>query len=166
MAASPRTIVPLAGAPGSVLNSVLELNELNVTELSALNMVRLRQLIAGAFHAVAIDTGAAFLLAFDQDAGYDSPNFLWFCARYPRFVYVDRVAVAASARGQGLAGLLYRNLFEIAARSAHSLIVCEVNVDPPNPVSDSFHQSLGFEDVARADLGTGKTVRYLIKQLN
>jgi hypothetical protein len=38
-------------------------------------------------------------LAFDQHARYDSPNFLWFGARYPRFVYVDRIVVAASARG-------------------------------------------------------------------
>jgi predicted GNAT superfamily acetyltransferase len=43
----------------------------------------------------------AFLLALDQDADYDSPNFRWFSARYPRFVYVDRIVVASAARGRG-----------------------------------------------------------------
>jgi uncharacterized protein len=33
------------------------------------------------------------MLAFDQDADYDSPNFLWFRERLARFVYADRVVV-------------------------------------------------------------------------
>ncbi len=43
----------------------------------------------------------ALLLAFDQAADYDSPNFLWFRERFPRFVYVDRIVVAGEARGRG-----------------------------------------------------------------
>ena len=42
----------------------------------------------------------AFLLAFDEASDYDSPNFLWFRERYPRFAYVDRIAVALM-RGAG-----------------------------------------------------------------
>ena len=69
---------------------------------------RLTQLIGEASYARRIGELDAFLLAFDQDADYDSPNFLWFRERYPRFVYVDRIVVAAAARGRGLARLLYR----------------------------------------------------------
>ncbi len=165
MVVSPRTIIPLAGASQAVLDSVLELNQLNATELSELDLARFRHLIGQAFHAVAIDDGAAFLLAFDQDAEYDSPNFQWFRSRYPRFVYVDRVAVATSARGQGLASQLYWNLFEGAAVAGHSIIACEINLGPPNPTSDSFHEAHGFQEVGRTDLGPGKTVRYLTRQL-
>lgn len=82
---------------------MLDLNERNVTELSALDGERLDRLVATAFYATAMAGGTAFLLAFDQDADYDSPNFRWFLERYPRFVYVDRVAVDPSQRGRGLA---------------------------------------------------------------
>jgi uncharacterized protein len=109
----------------------------------------------------------AFLLAFDQDAPYDSPNFLWFRARYPRFVYIDRIAVTPSARGRGLARLLYCDLFDAARRRGHTHIACEVNVDPPNPTSDAFHAALGFVEVGCASIHDGsKTVRYLERTLH
>lgn len=166
MAASHSGIVSLADASHEVLAKVLELNQLNVVELSALDMARLKQLIAQAFRAAVIGDGAGFLLAFDQDAHYDSPNFQWFRSRHSRFVYVDRIAIAAACRGQGLANLLYEDLFEAAAGAGHSIIACEVNVDPPNPASDSFHQALGFREVGRASFTNGKTVRYLVKQIS
>ena len=104
----------------------------------------------------------AFLLAFDQDARYDSPNFIWFRARYPRFVYVDRIVVAPSARGRGCARRLYDDLFEHAARAGHDRVVCEVNKTPPNPASDAFHAALGFVEVGSASVhGGSRTVRYL-----
>ena len=49
------------------------------------------------FVAVRIGEADALLLAFDQDAAYDNVNFGWFKARYPRFVYVDRIVVAPAA---------------------------------------------------------------------
>ena len=88
-------------------------------------------------------------------------NSLFFKTRYPRFVYVDRIAVAASARGAGLARTLYNDLFRAAREAGHGQIVCEVNIDPPNPASDSFHARPGFSEVGRAELGNGKQVRYL-----
>ena len=104
----------------------------------------------------------AFLIAFDQDARYDSPNFLWFRDRYPRFVYVDRIVVAAPVRGRGLARNLYRDLFARATAAGHERVVCEVNSNPPNPGSDAFHTALGFAGVGNAAIhGGAKTVRYL-----
>jgi len=45
-------------------------------------------------------------------------------------------------------------------------VVCEVNLDPPNPVSDAFHATLGFAEVGHQALqGTSKTVRYLSKNI-
>ncbi len=55
-------------------------------------------LVDRAFFAGRIGEADAFLIAFDQDADYDSPNFLWFRERFERFVYVDRIAVAPAAR--------------------------------------------------------------------
>jgi GNAT superfamily N-acetyltransferase len=90
--------------------ALLALNNAHAQELSWLEAERLEYLISEAFLARRIGELDAFLLAFDQDAQYDSPNFIWFRARYPRFVYVDRIVVAPSARGRGCARRLYADL--------------------------------------------------------
>ena len=149
------------------LAAVLALNTQHASELSLLSPERLEQLVGMAFHARRIGGAVdAFLIAFDQDADYDSPNFLWFRARYPRFVYVDRIAVAASARGRGLARLLYEDLFAVARQAGHTIVTCEVNAEPPNPASDAFHAALGFREVGNAAIhGGAKTVRYFERPL-
>jgi hypothetical protein len=60
-------------------------------ELSWLDAERLDSLVEQSFYAREIGTVDAFLLAFDHTAQYDSPNYLWFSQRFPRFVYIDRV---------------------------------------------------------------------------
>jgi predicted GNAT superfamily acetyltransferase len=159
-------------APAEVLNgnplakSLLALNNAHAQELSWLELERLQHLVFQAFLARRIGNLDAFLLAFDQGADYDSPNFLWFRSRYPRFVYVDRIVVAASARGRGCARRLYRDLFEHAESAGHERVVCEVNISPPNPASDAFHAALGFAEVGSASIHEGrKTVRYLSRAL-
>ena len=142
--------------------TLLALNNAHAQELSWLEPERLQHLVEQAFLARRIGDLDAFLLAFDQDARYDSPNFLWFCARYPRFVYVDRIVVASSARGHGCARRLYHDLFEHTRRAGHARIVCEVNSTPANPESDAFHAALEFVEVGAASIHDGnKTVRYL-----
>ncbi len=144
----------------------LALNNEHARELSWLEVDRLVELIGRALLAQRIGNVEAFLLAFDQDADYDSPNFLWFRARYLRFVYVDRIVVADAARGRGHARRLYDDLFKHARRAGHERIVCEVNREPPNPASDAFHAALGFSEVGGAAIHGGtKTVRYLTRLL-
>ncbi|MDP3239499.1 MAG: GNAT family N-acetyltransferase, partial [Reyranella sp.] len=129
---------------------LLALNNQHAVELSWLDAARLRHLLGQAFHARRAGNVAAFLLAFDQDADYDSPNYLWFRERYPRFVYVDRIVVAPAMRKRGLANRLYEDLFRVANDAGHDRVVCEVNSDPPNPASDAFHAALGFVEVGQA----------------
>ena len=154
-------------SPGAPLgDALLALNNEHARELSWLEPERLRHLVAQAFLARRIGNLDAFLLAFNQDADYDSPNFLWFRSRYRRFVYVDRIVVAASARGRGLARKLYDDLFKLALAAGHDRVVCEVNTQPPNPGSDAFHAALGFVEVGTADVyGGSRTVRYLSRTL-
>ena len=143
---------------------VLSLNNAFEPEVGALTETRLRHLLNEAFYARRIGVYDAMLIAFDETADYDSPNFLWFKARYPRFAYVDRIAVAEHARRQGLAAHLYRDLFAQARSAGHDVALCEVNIDPPNPISDAFHASFGFTEVGRG-AANGKLVRYLSKTL-
>lgn len=146
------------------LTAVLELNTRHENELSPLDAARLEQLAAAAYLAASIGDADAFMIAFDETSDYDSPNFIWFRERYARFAYVDRIAVAESARGRGLARQLYEALFEKARADGHAIIACEVNLDPPNPASDAFHAALGFREVGTAGYGK-KTVRYFVKEL-
>jgi 4-hydroxy-tetrahydrodipicolinate synthase len=146
--------------------AVLALNNANATALSWLAPERLTALLGQAFYARRIGSVEGFLLAFDECADYDSPNYQWFRDRYPRFVYVDRVAVATEARGRGHARRLYGDLIAKATAEGHDVIVCEVNVDPPNPASDALHSRLGFTEVGMASIHGGrKTVRYLARRL-
>jgi uncharacterized protein len=141
---------------------LLDLNNTHAQALSWLEPQQLTHMVRNAFLAQAIGRAEAFLLAFDQGADYDSPNFLWFRSRYPRFVYIDRIVVAEAARGRGLARRLYASLFEQAAAAGHHCVVCEVNAEPANPVSDAFHQTMGFVKVGSGVIHQGaKTVTYL-----
>lgn len=156
-------IVPVAH-PTSAL---LALNNAHAAELSLLDADRMARLIERAFLACRIGEADALLLAFDQAADYDSPNFLWFRDRYDRFVYVDRIVVSPAARGRGHARRLYDRLFDAARAAGHARVLCEVNADPPNPASDAFHAALGFVEVGAAHLaGRGKTVRYFAKAMS
>lgn len=155
--AAPAPITPDAEA------AILALNNAHATELSWLDSDRLSALLGQAFYACRIGDAEAFLLAFDERAGYDSPNFLWFRARYRRFVYVDRLVVSPAARGHGHARRMYADLIGRAASSDHGLIACEANREPPNPASDALHAALGFTEVGRASAHGGKAVRYLTR---
>jgi len=135
-------------------------------ETSLLTSERFDQLIRSARLALFIPPAAALLLAFEDTDDYDGSHFLWFRGKPDRFLYVDRVVVAEEWRRHGLARMLYEDLFKRAICLGHSRIVCEVNVQPPNPESDKFHEALGFEEIGRATINDGaKTVRYLAVDL-
>jgi predicted GNAT superfamily acetyltransferase len=147
--------------------AVLLLNNDHAKETSALDVSSLAALLDMSFYARGIDRGeTAFLIALDQNAPYQNPNFRWFKESRESFVYIDRVIVAASARGQGIARLLYDDLFIAAREVGQERVVCEVNIDPPNPISEAFHLSMGFQEVGQASIHGGtKTVRYFEKTI-
>lgn len=159
-------IETIAAQDMAVQAALRDLNNANTRETSFLAEADWRALVTGAFAATCIADGAALLITFDQDADYHSPNFKWFQARRQRFVYVDRIVVSDRYRRRGLAALLYRDLFERASAAGHDQVVCEVNLEPPNPGSDAFHEKMGFVEVGRAELQpSGKWVRYYEKSL-
>lgn len=120
-----------------------------------------------AFYARGINHGAtAFLIALDQNAPYLNLNFSSFKEHRESFVYIDRIIVAPSARGQGLTKLLYGDLCGVAWKAGQNHVVCEVNIDPPSPGSDALHLAMGFREVGKAAIYSGtKTVRYYEKIL-
>lgn len=142
------------------------LNNADAEKMSYLDAAALEDLASSAFGAWVEAEGRALLIAFRDGAAYESENFRWFAARRARFVYVDRVVVAASARGRGLARTLYEIVFDAARRDGVPLVCCEVNTTPPNPGSHAFHAALGFEPVGAAAKPDGsKAVRFYEKRL-
>jgi len=140
---------------------VAALGTANEIETGPIDIVWLEAMSREWFVGAAAGENEAFAIILDEGANYSSPNFHWFRERYPRFAYVDRIVVNASARGKGLARALYEHVFEAARAAGHERVVCEINFDPPNPGSDAFHAKLGFSEIGRATLANGKSVRYL-----
>ena len=150
----------------SCRDDLLRVNNASATETSHLSRERFDQLISAARVALFIAPAAAFLLAFEQSDHYEGGHFLWFRKRFDKFVYIDRVVVALEHRRHGFGRMLYADLFKRATHLGHTRVVCEVNLQPPNPVSDRFHALLGFAEVGRATYDDGaKTVRYLAANL-
>lgn len=146
--------------------AVLALNNAHAVETSLLDADRLAHMIGAASHAALVPPDAAFMIAFRAGDDYAGLHLRWFAERYTGFLYVDRVVVAAAARRRGLAGSLYRDAYRAAHRLGCRHIACEVNAEPPNPASDAFHASQGFQAVGDALVaGTGKRVAYLMRRL-
>jgi uncharacterized protein len=144
---------------------VLALSAQNEVETGYLDALKLKAMVADSFSARVAQPQLGYLITFAPTAAYDSVNFRWFAQRGSAFVYVDRIVVSAAARGQGIARAFYEDLFIGAAQSGFDEVTCEVNSDPPNPVSDKFHAVLGFLPVGSATLPNGKTVTYLSRPL-
>jgi len=155
--------------PGPEIDAgaILALNRAHEAQTSPLDAAGLAALLREAFMVGLREGGrAAFLIALDEAARYDSPNFRWFRERSARFVYVDRVVVAPEMRGRGLARSLYAELFDRAGEAGHVLVGCEVNLEPPNPGSLAFHAALGFRELGRGrPAGRDKRVAYLGRSL-
>lgn len=107
-----------------------------------------------------------FILCMTEGAAYQSPNYRWIADRYRSFAYCDRIAIAPEARGQRLGERLYAAALQRFA-GMRSVLLCEVNLAPPNPRSRSFHERIGFHPVGEAwSDDRSKGVVYLEKPLD
>jgi predicted GNAT superfamily acetyltransferase len=136
---------------------ILALNHDHVHFLSPLDADRLALLHGqAAYHRVSADGEAvvgAFLLALREGQTYDSLNYRWFVSRYARFLYIDRIVIAAAQQGRGLGRLLYDDLLAFARTSGVGVVACEIDEDPPNPTSMRFHEARGFREVGSQVVG-------------
>ena len=122
--------------------AIVELNAHEVQHTSPMDLERLRYLDSiSACHKVATvdDAVAAFLLAMKDGCGYVNDNYEWFAARYPQFLYVDRIVVSSKFQGRRLGSMLYLDLFQQARANRIQVVTCEYNIVPPNEPSRIFH---------------------------
>lgn len=129
--------------------AICALNLAEEQHTSPMDLARLAFLDSlSCLHKVACVEGvvAAFLLAMGNEAAYENENFAWFLARFPRFLYVDRIVVSATARAHRLGSQLYEDLFTHARDAAYPWVTCEYNLIPPNEPSRRFHDRFGFTE--------------------
>lgn len=137
---------------------IVELNEAEVLQTSAMNMARLAQLVAlSCYHKVALLDGrvAAFLLAMRDGTAYENKNYSWFAARFQQFIYVDRIVVSSEFSGLKIGSLLYADLFDYTRAQGIKTVTCEYNIQPPNPASKNFHDKFGFKELATQWVANG-----------
>lgn len=146
-------------------DAVLALNARHEVETAPLDAAglaaRLRHACAAPTMLDAEGRLVGFLLAYAEESGLDAINFRWVKGHLNGFVYIDRVIVDPAARGGGFGRRLYAEAEAEARRRGAAWLACEVNAEPPNPVSDAFHARLGFAVFGQGSPTPGKTVRYL-----
>jgi predicted GNAT superfamily acetyltransferase len=106
-----------------------------------------------------------YVIGYTAADGCEGEEYAWFRARVPRFLYIDQVAVAPSARRAHVGMQLYAQAAAYARAHAIPALVCEVNLDPPNPASLQFHARLGFAEVGVLTVQDGRTVSLRQKAL-
>lgn len=148
----------LRDAVDADFDRIADINAAAVVKTSAMDVDRLRFLhsLAG-YHKVAIVDGrvAAFLLAMPDGVDYPNGNYGWFAARYPRFLYVDRIVVDSAFSGLGIGSRMYRDLFEYARSQRIGTVACEYNIEPPNHASRQVHDKSGFREVGTQYVADG-----------
>lgn len=132
--------------------AIVALNEREVQQTSAMDLQRLQELAGLSSYFKVAETDrrvAAFLLAMREGAPYLNDNYRWFAAKFPNFLYVDRIVVGADFAGRKIGSLLYEDLFDCARSQGIKAITCEYNIEPPNPASKRFHDRFGFQELGR-----------------
>jgi predicted GNAT superfamily acetyltransferase len=130
--------------------AVLALNHAWEHFTSPLDDLLLERLLShAAYHRVAESAGqvVAFLIAVEPGTGHDSVNYRWFDSRSDGFLYIDRIVVDEQAQRLGCGRALYRDVEAFARSRRIRRLVCEVDAEPLNEVSDAFHERFGFVEV-------------------
>jgi predicted GNAT superfamily acetyltransferase len=163
VAAGPQVIAgqPLArlrNAEEADYEAIVALNAAEVRHTSPMDLERLAMLSRLSSHHKVAEVGGrvvGFLLAMREHTPYENDNYAWFAARYPKFVYIDRVVIGAEYAGRKIGTALYKDLFAYARTCGVRTIACEYNIEPLNRVSKAFHDRFGFRAVGMQRVAGG-----------
>lgn len=163
---SPYQIHPFSGeASEDQLQSIYDLNQANTPEVGLLNSIaHLKQLIdLSAYNLFVLSSKeiVGFIICMREGSVYRSENYKFFVQKLKKFLYVDRVAIDEQYRRAGLGQAIYENIFIHAAKNDLP-IALEVNTQPVNQPSLSFHEKMGFDKVGAKNF-EDHSVAYFIK---
>lgn len=158
--------IQIRSATPDLYSEILQLNEGAVPHVNSIPLHMLSKLADESRHfLVAFNKKevAGFVLALDEKADYESPNFRYFCNEFRRFMYVDRIVVNPDFQRLGIGRLLYDTLLQRIGDIP--VLTCEVNIKPPNPDSLAFHERLGFTGIGEQDTENGaKRVKLMARR--
>lgn len=156
---------PMLVEQSETIDAVLALNQHWVPHVGSLSRTQLVEVLGWADRALVVPGDpvgtdgsvsiAGFVILVAPGRDYASPNYRYFQRRLESgaapgsFLYVDRIAVDPGRQGSGIGRALYDAAFQRARELGAAEVVCEVNLDPPNPDSLAFHARLGFVEVGR-----------------
>ncbi|GIS56098.1 MAG: acetyltransferase [Candidatus Neomarinimicrobiota bacterium] len=131
---------------------LLESNNVNKPEVGSLDEEKLQLLIDQANYCKIVfynNDPAGFLLCLPEKIDYDSMNYEWISERYSNFMYIDRISVMQKFQNKQLGTALYDDLIQCSKEENYDMILCEVNIYPPNPGSIRFHKRFDFIEWVR-----------------
>jgi predicted GNAT superfamily acetyltransferase len=147
------------------LQSIYNLNQANTPEVGPLeSMQHLEQLIElSAYNLLVLkeDEVVGFIICMREGSAYGSENYKFFSQRLKKFLYVDRVAIDEQHRRAGLGQAIYEDIFSQASNDSLP-IALEVNTQPVNQPSLTFHEKMGFDQIGTKDFDD-HSVAYFIK---
>ena len=135
---------------------VLELNRVNVEVLSPMDSNKLLRFVEDGELVKIVEvedeqgsrTPAAFIIVLREGlAWYDSENYRWFSANYPKFLYIDRIVIDEPFRNMGIGRKIYEYVFAHAEETSVHAVTAEIDIIPYNEPSLIFHQRMGFREV-------------------
>ena len=150
------------------LPTVLEMNNTAVPAVNPHDVASLNRLIDMADRSWVVEddgTLGGLLVVFAPGADYQSRNYRWFERRYDDFLYVDRIVVAPTHRRLGIASRLYDVAVNHASEQGRCRLLCEVNVEPPNPQSIAFHEANGWTAIVDHSHSPGEAVRFFERRV-
>jgi len=151
------------------LDWLLPLNNASIPHVNYLERESLAAILEQSAYARCIiqdDKPAGALIAFWPGADYASSNYRWFDQHHADFLYIDRVMIDSATRKSGHGRRLYADIEHFAGTSSAKHLACEVNSQPPNPVSMRFHESLGFRPIGElANEDNSKCVVLMMKAI-
>jgi len=146
--------------------ALLALNNSAVPHVNALSREEFAWLSGHAnfFRLVEDDAGLlGFAIVLPSGLDYWSDNYKWFATRFSGFLYLDRVVVAERGRRQGVGRALYEALFAFG-RGTWPRVTLEVNLRPPNPDSERFHERLGFTMIGVREYDDGASAVLMMER--
>lgn len=149
------------------LDAVLALNNAAGAGILPIDRARMERLFRVArYFRVALYNGelAGFLVGLSPEADYDSPNFQWFCARYPDFLYIDRIVIDARFRRHGIGRVLYADALSFA-EVRYPILCSEVFIEPRDDVALVFFGTNGFQEVGQQGNAGGRQVSLMVKEM-
>jgi uncharacterized protein len=161
--------IVLRTAQTSDIPAIAMINEAGRPNVSPINTQSISEVRMTAPYFIVAETDHAvvgYIIGYTADNVYDGEEFAWFKGKFAQFLYIDQIAIAPSARAQGIGARFYTHAANFCQERQFPMMVCEVNLDPPNPISLKFHTHIGFRELEVLKVSDGRTVSLLQKNLS